>query len=167
MNALLFLAVRRCGIALPWSLSIGCRVWFCRTRETCVFVPHVVVELLLLSGLRGALLCRWSCAVLEVARHRCQVFPGGVTSKAHLFLLGMEAQLWREICLFRLVRRSRISCCFCGGVCEAAGSIAFGFCGFVLYLEGFSTSRKWLCFCGVLLHFEKGAYIKRLPCVVL
>ena len=125
MNALLFLAVRRCGIALPWSLSIGCRVWFCRTSETSVLVPHLVVELLWLSGLRGALLCS----------HRCRFFPGGLTSKAHLFRLGMEAPLWRERYLFRLVRRSRTACYFCGGVCEAAGSIAFGFCGFVLCLE--------------------------------
>ena len=125
VNALLFLAVRRCKIVLPWRLSSGCRVRFCRTIETSVLVPHLVVELLLLSGLRGALLCRWSCAVLEVARHHCRIF---------LFRLGMEEQLWRERCLLRLVRRSRISCCFCGGVCEAAGSIAFGFCGFVLCL---------------------------------
>ena len=80
MNAMLFLAVRHYGIALPWSLSNGCRVWFCRTSETSVFVPHLVVELLLLSGLRVALLCRWSCAVLEVARHRCRAFAGGVAA---------------------------------------------------------------------------------------
>ena len=77
-------------------------------------------------------------------------FSGSVTSKAHLFRLGMEAQLWRERCLFRLFRRSRIACCFCGGVCEAAGSIAFGFCGFVLCLEGF-------------FHFSKVALLLRGP----
>ena len=70
-----------------------------------------------------------------------------------------------------------VSCAWFGGhILPAAFAAVFArrqvrlrsaFAVLFFALKGFFTSRKWLCFCGVLLHFEKGACIKRLPCVVL
>ena len=54
----------------------------------------------------------------------------------------------------------------CGGVCEAAGSIAFGFCGFVLSaLKVFFHFSKVALLLRDPLHFERGEYIMGLPYV--
>ena len=59
-----------------------------------------------------------------------------------------------------------VSCAWFGGhVLPAAFAAVFArrqvrlrsaFAVLFFALKGFFTSRKWLCFCGVLLHFEKG-----------
>ena len=88
MNALLFLAARRCGIALPWSLSIGCRVWFCRTIETSVFVPHLVVELLFAVRLEGGVTVQ-----VELCRFGGGATPlSGFSGRCHC--IGAPVQAW-------------------------------------------------------------------------
>lgn len=116
---------------LPSSFSIGCRVWFYRILQPSVFLPHVVVELLLLSGLRGAMLSRWNCPDSEMAGAiKLSGFSWGC------YCIGAGILVWhrRRSCVgrdasFALFRRSRTACWFSGSVCEVAVSIVFGSCG--------------------------------------